>query len=128
MEDESQSNVINNTKIARNLGHDSDKMRERYFNKSSEYYEPLKRFKCCTLLYTKAINNRKTEMKNENKYIDECGLFGYLPRSLFVRMTFCPVFVGAVDIRNELNAALMFSGSKAFGYDDGIIVGGDTCC
>lgn len=37
-------------------------------------------------------------------------------------------FVGAVDILNELIAALMFSGSVAFGYAGDIHVGVDTCC
>lgn len=43
-------------------------------------------------------------------------------------MVFWVVFVGAVDILNELIAALMFNGSVAFGYDGDIHVGVDTCC
>lgn len=51
--------------------------------------------------------------------------FDGLPRSVFIRMVF---WVGAVDILNELNAARIFNGSVAFGYDDAKHVAGDTSC
>lgn len=37
-------------------------------------------------------------------------------------------WVGVVDILNELNAARIFNGSVAFGYDDDMHVAGDTSC